>query len=45
MSGFLNRLQRAWIAFRLDDLDRKRAVISSATSRLLKKEINMRMWK
>jgi len=40
--SFLQRVRRAWIAFRLDDLERKRASASRAISRLIQKELQMR---
>lgn len=40
--SWLHNLRRAWIAFRLDDLERKRASVSHAIGRLIQKEIQLR---
>lgn len=39
---FLQRLRLAWIAFRLDDLERKKMTTSRAISRLIRKELLLR---
>lgn len=42
---FLQRLRLAWIAFRLDDLERKKMTASRAISRLIRKELQLRKFK
>lgn len=42
---FLQRLHLAWIAFRLDDLERKKMTASRAIGRLIRKEIQLRTQK
>lgn len=42
---FINRMRRAWIAFRLDDLERKKITTSRAISRLIRKELQLRTQK
>ena len=40
--SFWQRLRLAWIAFQIDDLERKKMTASRAISRLIRKELQLR---